>query len=37
VLLQFQSLNNAFFRLVYNLYDVFGAPRDLSAFGYEMF
>ncbi|HEX3335757.1 MAG TPA: site-2 protease family protein [Jatrophihabitans sp.] len=37
VLLQFQSLNNAFFRLVYNLYDVFGAPRGLSVLGYEMF
>jgi Zn-dependent protease len=37
VLLQFQSLNNAFFRLVYNLYDVFGAPRFLLANGQLLF
>jgi Zn-dependent protease len=37
VLLQFQTLNDAFFRLVYHVYDLFGAPGFLLANGQLLF
>ncbi|WP_338180528.1 site-2 protease family protein [Jatrophihabitans sp.] len=37
VLLQIQSLNDQFFRLIYNICDLFGDTATLSALGHEFF
>jgi hypothetical protein len=37
VLLQIDSLNNAFFRLVNNVYDIFGADQFGWGVGHELF